>query len=140
MKTTFALISDRCGLSHRGSAAFLNVRIDTVKSWSSGRNPAPPWAIDALRKLYARIENAARQAGEQIADVIKKHGVLQEIELGIASDDYEAQRQPLGWPCVGAQAAMLGIVAARSSLSIKIVPRGTTLATAAAADALDQGK
>jgi hypothetical protein len=51
----------------------------------------------------------------------------------LASDDYEAQQ--IGWPCVGAHAAVLGIVAARTNKPLIILPRGSTLATAAAIEA-----
>ena len=56
------------------------------------------------------------------------------IEIGLAADDAEARQ--IGWPCVGAQAAMLGIVAAH--VDVVIVPRGSTPATAAAADEADR--
>jgi hypothetical protein len=135
MITVFAALLDRCGLSHREAALFLSVRPDTIKSWSSGRNPAPSGVIAELRKLYATIEKAADAALDQIATLGKAHGLPEVIELAIASDDYEAQQPPLGWPCVGAQAAMLGIVAARLDHPIRIVPRGATVAGAAAADA-----
>jgi hypothetical protein len=57
------------------------------------------------------------------------------IEIGLAADDHEAQA--LGWPCVGAQEAMLGLVVARCRRPVRIVPRGSTVATAAATDAHD---
>lgn len=127
--TAFALLLDRCGLSHREAAVLLEVRPDTVKSWSAGRNRPPAGVLADLRRLYAAIERAAAEAVAQIALAPADA----EIELGLASDDAEAQG--LGWPCVGAQAAMLGIVAARCGRPVRIVPRGSTLATAAAADA-----
>jgi hypothetical protein len=129
MKTLASLLFDRCGLSHREAAEFLKVRLDTVKSWSSGRNSAPAGAIDDLRRLYARIEKAAEEGLTSINHA--PPGV--EIELGLASDDYEAQQ--IGWPCVGAHAAVLGIVAARTNKPLIILPRGSTLATAAAIEA-----
>ncbi len=58
------------------------------------------------------------------------------IELGIASDDHEART--IGWPCVGAQRASIALVVARGTphgLRFHVVPRGSTVATAAAADA-----
>lgn len=57
--TPFALLLDRCGLSHREAAAYLSVRLDTVRSWSLGRNRTPPGVIEELRLLYRRIELAA---------------------------------------------------------------------------------
>ncbi|MCA3367750.1 MAG: hypothetical protein INF79_19260 [Roseomonas sp.] len=58
-----------------------------------------------------------------------------EIEIGYAVDDAEAQS--LGWPCAAAQHASLGMVVARLGRPVRLVPRGTTHATAAAADAHD---
>jgi hypothetical protein len=58
------------------------------------------------------------------------------IELGLASDDAEAKS--IGWPCVGAQAAALGVGAALIDNPVTIVPRGSTAATAAAADRHDR--
>jgi hypothetical protein len=133
MTTAFALICERCGLSHREAATFLNVRLDTVKSWSSGRNRAGDGVIAELRALYERIDRAAAEMIATIEKARADHGLPDIIELGIASDDYESQS--LGWPCVGAQAACLGIVTARIGLPVAIVPRGSTLASAAAADA-----
>lgn len=133
MTTAYALLLDRCGLSQREAAAFHGVRLDTVKSWSSGRNRAPAGAIEELRALYARIERAATEALAQIAALARSHCEPAEIELGLASDDHEAQA--LGWPCVGAHAAVLGLIAARAGLPVRIVPHGSTAASAAAADA-----
>jgi hypothetical protein len=129
--TLYALLLDRCGLSHREAAALSGVRLDTIKSWSSGRNRAPAGVLAELRTLYAQIERAAVEAlGE-----IERHPEAEMIEIGLAADDHEAQA--LGWPCVGAQEAMLGLVVARCRRPVRIVPRGSTVATAAATDAHD---
>lgn len=126
MTTPASLLIDRCGLSHREAAAFLGVRLDTVNSWSSGRNPTPAGVIDELRGLYARIEDAAARTLALRAE----RGDVDAAELGIAGDDAEAQ--VLGWPCVGAQVAMAGIVAARLDVPVRVVERGSTRATAVA--------
>lgn len=129
MTTTAALLIDRCGLSQREAADVLKVNINTVKSWMAGRAVPRPGVIAELRALYARIEHAAAEA----LAVIAAHPDAGEIELGIATDDHEAQG--LGWPYCGAQRAMLGIVAARCGRTVRLVPRGTTVATAGAAEA-----
>lgn len=133
MTTTYALLLERCGLNLREAADFHRVRPDTVRSWSSGRNPASAGAIAELRDLYARIERAAGGGMAQIQNLGRQHRLPDMIELGLAADDAEAQS--LGWPCVGAHAAVLGLVAVRVTVPVRIVPRGTTTATAAAADA-----
>lgn len=137
MTTAYALLLDRCGLSHREAALFVHqVRPDTVKAWAAGRNRVPAGAIAELRALYARIEAAAVQALDQI-EAMAADGAPDRIELGLACDDAEAQA--LGWPCVGAQAAMLGLVVACMAGDAMIVPRGATVPGAAAADAHERG-
>jgi hypothetical protein len=129
MITAYALLLDRCGLSHREAANLHGVRPDTVKSWSAGRNPAPDRVIADLRDLYGRIERAAEEALRLIAS----RPATDDVELSLVNDDAEAQS--LGWPAVGAQAAMLGLVAARGVRPMRIVSRGSTPASAAAAQA-----
>lgn len=123
--TLFALLIQRCGLSLREAADFLNVRIDTVKSWSSGRNPTPRGVIDELRALYAQIERAAEEGLAQIAKMKPEAA-----EIGLAKSDAEAKR--LGFSCVGAHGAALGIIAAKAGIPVSIVPRGSSVASAAA--------
>lgn len=108
----------------------LNVRIDTVKSWSAGRNRTPDGVLATLRDLAHRIDKAATEALALIAEHRPP-----EIELSYAVDDAEAQS--LGWPCVGAQAAAFGRIVAGVPDGVKVVlvPRGSTTGTAAAADA-----
>jgi len=129
--TAFALLESLAGLSHREAAEFHRVRVDTVKSWAVGRNNCPRGALDELRALIKMQERAAR---ETLA--IIKRGRPDEIELGCPSDDHEARS--LGWPCVGAWAAMAARVAAATDRPIILVPRGSTLASAAAADARER--
>jgi hypothetical protein len=133
MRTLFALLIERCGLSHREAGELLDVRIDTVKSWSAGRNRAPVGVIVQLRALYRRIESAAGEMAREIERLSARHGAPEAVDIGLACDDAEAQS--LGWPCVGAHAAVLGIVAARINVPLAIAPRGTTSAAAAAIDA-----
>lgn len=57
--TTFASALRICGLSLQEAADYFDVRLDTVKSWSAGRNPAPDGVWMMLADLWQRIENAA---------------------------------------------------------------------------------
>lgn len=127
--TPYDLLRRRCGLSQPEAAEFHKVRLDTVKSWCSGRNRANDGVLAELRRLHAQIERVAAEALAAIAAA----PAAEEIELGYAADDHEAQG--LGWPCVGAQAASLGLVIARCDRPVRLAPRGSTVATAAAADA-----
>ena len=132
MTSLYALLRERCGLSLREAADLHGVSHDSVVSWSSGRRIPPTGVIAELRALYVRIENAADQIVAMADDV----GPDLTIELGLASDDAEAKS--IGWPCVGAQAAALGVGAALIDNPVTIVPRGSTAATAAAADRHDR--
>ena len=58
MKTLYAACLSRLGLSQAEAAALHCVRLDTVKSWSSGRNRVPQGAWDDLRAHEGRIVNA----------------------------------------------------------------------------------
>lgn len=60
--TTFAAILRLCGLSHTEAAEFFGVRLDTVKSWSAGRNPVPEGVWQMAADLWRRIEDAADNA------------------------------------------------------------------------------
>ena len=60
--TTFAAAIRLCGLSQQQAADFFDVRLDTLKSWSSGRNPAPAGVWAMLADLWRRIEDAADDA------------------------------------------------------------------------------
>lgn len=121
-----------CGLSQREAAAYLDVRLDTVAKAMTGRSRTPSGWLADLRRLHERQVLAA----EQVYRLWREAGEPKEIEMGYASDDYEAQQPPLGWPCVGAQMAVFRMIWERlpADVRVVVVPRGTTLATAAAAE------
>lgn len=123
------------GLSLAEAAEFHDVRLDTLKSWSSGRRPAPEGAVRELHALLARQMRAAQEAAAQTKKLAKKR-LPEEVELGLASDDHEAQS--LGWLCVSAQATVIGmllaLLPADLAQRVVIVPRGASAATALAAD------
>lgn len=130
MATTLALLINRCGLSQREAAEFLSSSPSHIDKASSGKRSTPPGQIAELQELYASIESAAAEAVAAMSGI--PAGAA--IELGYAADDHEAR--DLGWPCVGAQRAMLGIVVARlAGREIRLVPRGSTVGTAAAIQA-----
>jgi hypothetical protein len=126
--TPFTLLLGAAGLSHREASDFLQVRLDTIHAWSSGRNNCRPAVLTELRALIQKQDRAAREAIAQIEQVRSQHPAA-EIELGYPTDDHEAQG--LGWPCVGAWRAMAARVVV-AALPVRLVPRGSSLATAAA--------
>ncbi len=129
--TLFASILAACGLSQSEAAELLGVRLDTVKSWSSGRRTVSPGALSELLALARRQDRAAAEA----AEAWRQAGRPERVEVGVAADDHEARS--LGWPSVGAHLA----VARRlweligDQATVVVGPRGATQATAAAADA-----
>ena len=132
MTTPFSLLLQISGLSHREAADFLAVRLDTVKSWSSGRNRCPDGAIKDMRGLIAGQRQAANEALAQIDELIRQHDAPDAIELGEPVDDDDAQT--IGWPCVGAWQGMAArvVAGAPAGAVFAIVPRGSTPATSAA--------
>ncbi len=86
-----------------------------------------------LHALAQRQETAA----EETLGLWEELGCPAEIEIGLASDDHEARA--LGWPCVGAHAAVIRRVweLLPPDVRVIVVPRGSTLASAGAADARD---
>jgi hypothetical protein len=133
MMSTFALLMQRCGLSQRETAEMLEVRLDTVKSWSSGRNPVRLAVVNELRVLYQKIERAGLSLCDTAQMTIdhqrKISGEPVLLEFGLAQSDAEARQ--LGFPCIGAHAAALGVAIANLSddVDVDIVPRrrGDTL-------------
>lgn len=133
----YASLQGLCGLSNREAAEFFRVSPSSIDKWRlSTRNPPPRGALEALAALHARQRKAALAMIEIAQQQIKANGPNGAVSLGFCADDAEAQS--LGWPCVGAHRAVLAIVAAAViplGVEVSFVPRGSTPATAAAADA-----
>ncbi|MEY9674567.1 helix-turn-helix domain-containing protein [Bradyrhizobium elkanii] len=107
----YDLMRQRCGLSQTEAAEFQDVRLDTVKSWCSGRRPAPQKAVDELRDLYRRIH----EAGEAYAHQVLRRGPRVDdagarYQLAEPVDDADAIAN--GWPSKAACLAALGIAIA----------------------------
>ena len=66
--TTFSTALQICGLSHKEAAEFFDVRLDTVKSWSAGRNPVPDGVWRMIASLYDHICNTAEATVEAMED------------------------------------------------------------------------
>jgi len=130
----FKLLLQSCGLSISEAAVFLNVREPSVKDWSSDRRTVPDGIIKLLLELSDKQKNVAQKALTEIEKIIDKSGIPENLELGLATDDHEAQT--LGWPCVGAHGAVLRriieMLPSKVAASVVIVPRGSTSSTAAA--------
>jgi hypothetical protein len=95
MQTLFGAIRDAAGLSHQAAADIFGVRLDTVKSWSSGRRTAPPAVLEQARALLLRQEHeaAAIAATNCGADGAVFSSMLVEGDAGAAER---------GWPTADA--------------------------------------
>lgn len=82
MKTLYAACLSRLGLSAAGAAALHGVRLDTVKSWSAGRNRVPQGAWADLRGYEAKIVDRSEAAREAWED----SGETRQIEARWADD------------------------------------------------------
>ncbi len=129
MTTLFAAILQGLGLSQSEAAAYLGVRLDTVKSWSAGRNGVPAGVWAQLHGLVVVQDNAAGELASAAKPAVKAGAV---IELGLARDNAEAQA--LGWPSPGAQLAAFrrGWEILGPTAKIEIVERGSTETSRAA--------
>lgn len=65
--TTFRYAIMLCGLSQQGAADYLDVSINTVKSWCSGRGNPPAGVWTMLAGLFDSILEAADNAAERMA-------------------------------------------------------------------------
>jgi len=82
------------------------------------------------RTVLKALQNAVDEAMDAID---KQHETPTVIELGICTDDHEAQT--LGWLTASIHRRVIGMVAAQCielGHKVEVVPRGTTIATATA--------
>ena len=139
--TPFETLLTASGLSQREAAGYLDVAYDTLRGWLSGRRNVPAGATADLRALVVQQIMAATKGAQTIEQIVARASEMPEaIEIGFPAD--EAEAQTLGFPAVSAWAAMAGMMLAELpghiAARVVFVPRGSTPATAAAADA--QGK
>jgi hypothetical protein len=81
-----------------------------------------------LRGLAATIE----QTADHWLEAFEAAPEGAEIEVGYPVDDHEAQT--LDFPCIGAWRAAMARAIAETDRAVILVPRGSTPATAGAAD------
>lgn len=65
--STFKSAIGVCGLSQKEAAEFLDVRLDTIKSWSVGRGNPPLGVWLLLASLLEQIQDAADNASGVMA-------------------------------------------------------------------------
>jgi hypothetical protein len=119
--TFFAALIRRLGLSQSEAAAFLGVRLDTVKSWSAGRNGVPPGVFETLHALAVHQREASKAIGGIMRDTV--------------AAEIEASVRPEEWPSDGAALVPLvdAWIEAGSGRRVTVVKPGSTPATLGAA-------
>jgi hypothetical protein len=83
VKNLYAACLSRLGLSQTEAAALHGVRLDTVKSWSGGRNQVPNGAWQNLRDYEAAIVDRSEAIREEWEDA----GEIRDIDITLSSDD-----------------------------------------------------
>jgi hypothetical protein len=135
--TPLATLLTTSGLSQDEAARFLDLRSRAnLTDMLRGKSATPPGVMLEMAGLVNRQLDAAGAFAEQVEAIVQPNGPPGQIELGYPADDHEAQT--MGWPTVSAWRAMAGLALAdmpRELLPlVRLVPRGSTPATAAAAD------
>jgi transcriptional regulator with XRE-family HTH domain len=131
--TPFAALAGLAGLSQREAAEFSGASPSAIDKMARGKRSTPEGILEQLRELIRTQAHTAAEALGDIRRLAGEHGAPEEIELGYPADDHEARS--LGWPCVGAWRAMAARVIADTPVAVRLVPRGSTVATDAAIDA-----
>ncbi len=120
MSSVYNLLRESCGLSQAEAAEFIHeVRLDTVKSWSSDRRPAQQFAVNQLQSLLRTI----RDAGEQFARDLKTRSQGNVFIIGHAHDDDDAR--VCGFPSLSSQMHSIAIAISLlpDDAEIRLTPR-----------------
>ena len=133
------------GMSVADAATFHEVSDDQIIEWIGGSEDPPDEVMDAISQLVCRMAESVGEVVDHVLDKAEQimeepHAFPDVLELGLASDDAEAQT--LGWPNANAHRTVIGMTAAQISdmgIRVSVVPRGSTVTSAAAADAYDKG-
>ena len=125
---TFKILLQSTGLSLREASRYLDVSYDSIKAWLYGKYNCPGGVILEMAVLC----NKQGAAADAVLDLIEENPDAQDVEIGYCADDHEAQG--LGWPTKTAHDAVIRrvIEGCDDLLAIKLVPRGSTTASAAA--------
>jgi hypothetical protein len=140
MTTNFSRLRKLVGLSSSEVAQYFEVSLDTVKSWSSGRNNAPEWALDDLRLLWIDLERRAEMVVQQLYEAIKAQGAPPStIEFGAPATDREA-REELDLPFASVFDTFIAIVMTRTDIPVVVVPRESTPLNRSAVEAREKAE
>jgi hypothetical protein len=116
MTSAYDLMRQRCGLSQQEAADFHQARLDTIKSWCSGRREAPDSVIDELRDLHDDIVAAGRAWVKEFGSR-RNIAPSDEYFIDIVEPRNDRDARFYGWPNAGAALAAVGV-------AISALPRG----------------
>jgi len=104
MTSVYNLLRETCGISQAEAAEIVHqARLDSVKSWSSDRRPAPAGVVRELKELARKIT----AAGIAYAAQLKSLNTVQVINIGIPHDEFDARH--CGFPSLGASLRAVSI-------------------------------
>jgi hypothetical protein len=129
--TPFACLLAATGLSYAEAGLVLGSTKETVRDWARGKSRTPPDALDWAHELVAVMMAKADTLVDACEDLAGQYGAPSVIEIAVSTDDYEAQMN--GFLNLAHERSTIGLAVAQLPVgSVKIAPRGSTIALAAA--------
>ncbi len=129
--TPFAAYLATSNVTYEQAAHHFGLPVTTIEDWASGRSKAPDEATEWAHQLIVGMLTKANTLTAAYEDLKANYGEPGEIEIGISTDDHEAQLN--GFMSKTHERATMGLALAQLPTGvIKLVPRGSTLGTAAA--------
>jgi hypothetical protein len=110
MESVYNLLRETCGISQTEAADVHSTRLDTVKSWCSGRRPVPSGVIDQLGEIARDIHQAATEFAGKLKRGTEKSG-SNTFTIGLPKDETDARW--CGFPCLGAHLRTIGLTIAQ---------------------------
>lgn len=132
--TPFSALLAASGLSYAEAGAILGATKETVRDWARGKSRTPVDALEAIHNLVSQMLEKSDTLLDAYEELAKRHGSPDAIEIGMSTDDHEAKAN--GFVNLDHERATIGLAVAQLPLgAVKIVPRGSTVATVATAAA-----
>ena len=133
MKGLFGTYAGMCGLSSQDVASLFEVRLDTARSWITGRRAVPNEALDGIIDLWNDLVERADVVVTEMERLSESLGGDPEaVEIGVPSTVEEAQElglpTPSCWETIGA-IAMADLRLGGFEGQLVFVRRGSTPAT-----------
>jgi hypothetical protein len=129
--TPFACLLSATGLSYAEAGLVLGATKETVRDWARGKSRTPADALAWARDLVGMMVDKADTLVDAYEHLAAQQGAPSVIEIAVSTDDHEAQMN--GFLNMVHERATIGLAVAQLPVgSVKIAPRGSTIALAAA--------